>query len=144
MIVQGANLLRVQLAIACTSAGICFALMVPLVPSLGISGAGISLLIAEFVALIGYVYSASLVLQSTGLKWPWQSFNTVVTSTLIVTLGLMISGGFESARWTILSGLMVATCLSSIVYWRTLPDFTRQRAIGVYTTFQFAIFNRFN
>ncbi|WP_259070306.1 lipopolysaccharide biosynthesis protein [Mucilaginibacter sp. X4EP1] len=131
-IMEGNNLLKPQLTLSALSAVIVVGGMYVLVPVLGIRGAGISLLVAEIVATLGYRNVAKTWLKENGLKWPQLSSSTAVNSIWLsaLSIGLMII--FPKLKLIILPVSIIALYWNCLRYWNILPVVAQERARDVF------------
>lgn len=127
-VVIGNNLTKTQLALAGVAAVTVLGLLCLFVPMIGILGAGISLLVAEVVAALGYQFYAERWLKEHQLQWPKQHFYLSVLSVAIAAFAL---GGiilFPSIKWLVLALALVLFGINFWRYWQVLPIVAVQSA----------------
>ncbi len=132
-VVQGNNLLRSQLLISAIAGVTVIAGLLWFVPSMGIRGAGIALIAAEVISLIGYVIVASSWLKTNAMRWPSRLCATVTAS--VVIAGIAIAGIAmypRGAEVIVVFSLTVELCVLAL-YWRQLPQIARSRVAGIVT-----------
>ena len=134
-VVMGNNLIKSQLLLSIVAATIAIGGIVVLVPLIGISGAGVSLLAAEIVASIGYVLVARKWMHQEALLWPGRSFAAAATSiiTAAVSLGSMIF--FPNAKWLILAITLFLFGWTIRRYWLLLPTLVTTRVVNIASSF---------
>jgi O-antigen/teichoic acid export membrane protein len=120
-VVIGNNLTKTQLGLAAVAAVFVFTLLAVLVPTLGILGAGIALLIAEIVAAVGYRIYAKKWLVENQLRWPERPFYIAVRSVLIAAVSLSFLIWFPQFKWLIVSVSLVILLWNLWRYWQVLP-----------------------
>jgi len=128
-VVMGNNLMKPQLLFSVLAAIIVIGGIVILVPWIGISGAGIALLIGELVASIGYTVYAKKWMHDKSLLWPARSFAIAATSVLIaaVSMGSMIL--FPPVKWLIFAVTLILFAWTLRQYWFALPIMVTSRLI---------------
>ena len=127
-VVQGNNLLRIQLVFSVLAGGIAVAGMLILVPLIGIRGAACALLMAEVASAFGYVAAARTWLNSHGMSWPSAAFIRVSASVIVACcaiVGMVLS---PAKKLEIIGITLIIQLILLFSYWRQLPMFARNRA----------------
>ena len=130
-IVQGNNLLRAQLVISALACATVIGGLLVLVPGYSILGAGLALVLAEIVSLIGYVRVASTWLGEQAMRWPWSAFKAVTASvgvSVIVTAAMAVLPAF--AFLVMVLGVLAELLLTTL-YWKQVPTVARARAARI-------------
>jgi O-antigen/teichoic acid export membrane protein len=127
-VVKGNNLLKSQLIICLIAFIILLGIIMILVPSMGLSGAGIALIFAEISAMIGYKIAATKWLKKNALGWPKNAFTTALTSIYIASISLSIIIFIPSLKWIALLISLVLFYFTAWKYWKTLPKFVSIQA----------------
>jgi len=130
-VVHGNNLLRSQLLLSMLASSTLIGGVVLFVPSMGIGGAGVAIVSAEVVALIGYAIIASLWLKSNAMHWPTLAFTTVAASVAIggVALGSIAVYPQEAKLIAVLAMTLNLGMLA--LYWLQLPHMARLRVASI-------------
>jgi len=120
-VVIGNNLTKIQFKIAAVAGIILFAVLIALVPIIGILGAGIALLLAEVAAAVFYEVHAKRWLRANQLTWPKKAFDVSIVSVIIaaVSLGLIIF--FPQIKWPIFAISMILFVWNFWRSWQGLP-----------------------
>jgi O-antigen/teichoic acid export membrane protein len=130
-VVQGNNLLRAQLIISALSGGTVILGLLLMVSKWSILGAGLALLFAEIVSLIGYVRVATEWLRLQSLVWPARGFRVVTASVGVSGFATAAMAQVPTHAFAImLSGVGVEGLLT-IVYWKHIPSVARRRAAQI-------------
>jgi O-antigen/teichoic acid export membrane protein len=125
-VVMGNNLTRPQLILSGISAAIVIGGIVVLVPLIGLPGTGISLILAELIAMIGYVQIAKNWLRTRDLTWPSRPFMKAMTSVGIAAPTMIGISLYPSLTW-ILCLVGLAFCAwNFFTYWSLLPSVVKQ------------------
>lgn len=130
-VVIGNNLTKTQLALTALAAIIVFAILILLVPVLGIVGAGAALLLAEISAAVGYETYAKRWLKQNGLQWPVRAFHIAVAALVIAAVSL---GGLILApqyKWILLPVSLFFFAWNVVRYWKILPQIAKQNAKNI-------------
>jgi O-antigen/teichoic acid export membrane protein len=130
-VVQGNNILFRQLLISLKTGITVVACLPILVSSLGIRGAGIALLVAEALSLVGYTLVASSWMKSNAMRWPTRTFTTAALAVTIagIVVGAMIM--YPQAAQSIAFIGMSADIGLLVLYWLQLPRMARGRAYEI-------------
>ena len=130
-VVQGNNLLRAQLVIAAL-AGACVILgLLLLVPTFSILGAGMALMLAEVVSLIGYTWVAAGWLESQSMRWPFAAFKTVTAAVGVAIVATAAMAKLPQYAFVLMLAAMVMGLFLTILYWRQVPTVARARAAQI-------------
>lgn len=130
-VVKGNNILKAQLGLSALAAVIVVGGIFVFVPMLGILGGGISLLLAEVAAMLGYKIMAQRWLQANGLAWPRHHFFIALTSVVIATASLGVMVWLPGAKWLIVSGALLLLYANLWRYWQALPLLATQHALRI-------------
>jgi O-antigen/teichoic acid export membrane protein len=129
-ICTGNNLVKVQLRIAAAAALVLFSTLPISVHYMGLRGAGLSLLIAETVALAGYVWQAARWLNSTGLRWPRRSFRVGANASVSAVVGMMLIALIPQLSVPLCSAFILVSMWMLLISWRSLPDSIKHNVLG--------------
>ena len=77
-VIQGNNIVRIQLYISIIIALITLIGLFKLVPVYGIRGAAATLLLAELINIVSYLIIALRWLRENHMHWPWRAFLTYI------------------------------------------------------------------
>ncbi|MDH4091110.1 MAG: hypothetical protein OEV74_11075 [Cyclobacteriaceae bacterium] len=127
-VVIGNNMLKPQLGLSGLAAIIVIVGIFALVPSFGILGAGISLLVSEVAISVGYLIFAKEWLRNNSLFWPRKAFGLAVSSVFIASTSLGSLIWFPWLKWLILPVSMLLIAWNVLRYWRILPAFATEHA----------------
>lgn len=131
-IAQGYNLIWSQLVVSAISMLVLFPLLFALVPKFGLKGAGVSLLLAEIVAAVGYSWVARRWVAGLGLAWPAKAEYAATFAVAVTFLGLFAMVVFcHTSSLCLLVSLGLSTC-ATLYYWRTLPAGVADRLLGIF------------
>ena len=134
-IIQGNNLLRAQLRISALSGFIALSGLFFFVKIMGISGAGLALLITEIVSAVCYVLVAREWLVNNELQWPASVFRWVLVSLLVtaISMAAMIMWPTFHLAFVTLGFATQVFCV--IKYWRLLSLESRLHASNLILRF---------
>lgn len=121
-IVAGNNLTQVQLVLAIVSAVVVLVAISLLVPLLGISGAGVALLIAEVVVAVGYIRAAKRWLKAKSMNWPKLAFRRALASVALAASALSLIVALPSQKFLILGLSVLLLGWNAWRFWLTLPS----------------------
>lgn len=127
-VVIGNNLMKAQLILSASSAILVVGGIFVLVPIMGITGAGVALVIAEIAASVGYIVYARRWLATQELLWPVKSFWRAALSVVIAGGAMFLMNAFPGAKWMICGGALILCGWNAFAYWKILPEVVRQRA----------------
>ncbi|MEJ7663172.1 MAG: hypothetical protein WKG07_28360 [Hymenobacter sp.] len=130
-VAKGNNLLRSQLLLALLAAVLVVGGVYLLVPPLGIVGAGITLVLAEVAATIGYQVVAQRWLRQNGLRWPHRHFLLANVAVVIALLALGALVLLPAAKWVILPTALLLLTINLWRYWLALPELATQNALRI-------------
>jgi len=134
-VVKGNNLLKEQVFLSSLSAVIVIGGIIVTVPMIGIVGSGISLLLAELVATVGYKIIAQNWLINNELRWPRKLFNVAAAAVTIAILAMMLIVLYPQFKWYIVSFSFICLSINTILYWKVMPDFATQQATRILNKF---------
>ena len=121
-IVVGNNMLKTQLLFSIITAVIVIGGILLLMPFIGIIGAGIALLCAEVVGVIGFRLAAEKWLKENELQWPRQAFSIGINAVLIAGVAMAGMIAFPVAKWFILAAALACFAWNLYRYLQVLPD----------------------
>ena len=124
-IVQGNNLLRVQVWITSLAAAVALGGILLLVPSLNLLGAGVALLAAEVVAAGGYVVVAATWMRSRGMRWPRAAASSVAASVGVSSIAMVLVAALPAAAVWVAGFGLLAQIATACLYWKELPELAR-------------------
>ncbi|RZK43443.1 MAG: hypothetical protein EOO61_04985 [Hymenobacter sp.] len=130
-VVKGNNLLRAQLLLSALAALLVVSGIAVLVPTQGLRGAGLALLLAEVAALLGYQRVARRWLNQNGLRWPGHHYRAALLSIGLVAVGMTLLIAWPSAKWLVLPGALCLLIANVWYYWRLLPELATNQAYQV-------------
>jgi O-antigen/teichoic acid export membrane protein len=130
-VVQGNNLLRAQLVISALAGVTVILGLLALVPILSILGAGIALMLAEVVSLVGYVWVASQWLRQQAMHWPVASFRTVTASVGVSVIATAAMAELPAQVVAIMAAAAAALLVLTVRYWKQVPTVARSRAAQI-------------
>jgi O-antigen/teichoic acid export membrane protein len=130
-VAQGNNLLRAQLVISALAGATVIGGLFLLVPAFSILGAGIALLLAEIVSLVGYVWVASEWLSTQSMHWPSPAFRTVTTSVGVSVLATAVMAILPGFAYIVMALAGLVELLLVVLYWKQVPTIARSRAAHV-------------
>jgi O-antigen/teichoic acid export membrane protein len=122
-IVQGQNLLKVQMVLSSFTAIIMVGGLIVLVPSIGLTAAAMVLLLAELANLVGFVVAAHRWMKANRLQWPHRTFGL---SGIAVAIGCAALAGIAffpgNAVWVTVGGATVGLAAVVLGFARSLPE----------------------
>lgn len=125
-VVRGNNLLTPQLTISAGCAALVLLGISLLVPWIGISGAGISLLLAELMANIAYGKIAKKWLYQNGLVWPKQAAALTTAAIGIAAVAMTTMILFPPYKWVLLIASLIACYWNIRRFLMTMPQRAKQ------------------
>jgi hypothetical protein len=130
-VVQGNNLLRAQLTVSALAGGTVILGLFVMVPCLSILGAGLALILAEIVSLVGYVRVASKWLGTQSMCWPSPAFKTVAASVGVSVIATAAMATLTASAVFIMVCAVMVELLLAVVYWKQVPTVARTRAAQI-------------
>jgi O-antigen/teichoic acid export membrane protein len=130
-VVQGNNLLRAQLVISALAGGTAILGLLAMVPAFSILGAGIALLLAEIVSVVGYVGVASKWLGTQSMRWPSPAFRTVTASVGVSGIATAAMAILPAYAGLIMAAGALIESLLAVVYWKQVPAVARSRVAQI-------------
>ena len=134
-VVKGNNILLPQIVIEALAAIIVVSCIFFLVPTLGLVGAGIALLIAEIMSLLGYQFYANSWLSNNRLKWPQMQYKYTIISVLISSIALFLIVTSMVNNLIIIFVSIMAFTLLLYLYWKSLPLLVKSRIYKIRNSF---------
>ncbi len=130
-VLQGNNLLRLQLVISVIVSIVAITGIFLLTPALGISGAAASLLLAELVGTVLSVWFAWRWLDDNGITFPWRLFGVAVGSITVAAAAI-----FAIVRWpqimpAVIGAALIANCAIAVAFFRQLPPVAVNKMRGL-------------
>ena len=127
-IIQGKNHLHSQVILSLLLSIIVVGGIFIFIPVFGITGAAVTLLIAEIISLFGSVLCASWSLKENGLIWPWKPFLINLLSVLItgIILVIMINSNKSTLLLILIIGILAQLFLS-FMYIKNLPIIAKDK-----------------
>jgi len=126
-ILQGNNLLKVQLFISISNSLIAVVGIVLLTKPLGVSGAATGLLVAELVATLLSAWFAKRWLDRNDIRYPFALFYIAVVSILIAAVSILCMVVWPQYTLPIVGLSMALNCVIAVAYFRTLPALAVQK-----------------
>jgi O-antigen/teichoic acid export membrane protein len=120
-ILQGNNLLKVQLYISIGNSVIAVAGVLIFSGLFGVSGAATALLIAELGATILSAYFAKRWLDRNDIEFPWALLRVALASIALAAVCILSMVAFQAQITVILAIALIANCFVAFVYYRRLP-----------------------
>jgi O-antigen/teichoic acid export membrane protein len=130
-VVRGNNLLKSQVFISGIAGTITILGMFILVPFLGISGAGLALLLAEISANIYYTSIAKKWLEKNDMKWPVKISSITITSVGIAFLGISLLIVIPGHKSIISISSLVLLTANICRFWMSLPTLATDRVKNI-------------
>ena len=125
-ICNGNNLVKLQMYISVVAFALLFASLPITIPLLGLSGAALSLLLAELISGVCYVWFSSDWLREAGLTWPTRMFKLAGFSlfgTLACCTAIVL---WPDATWLITLMFLVCMIIMGLRFWMVLPTESQQ------------------
>lgn len=130
-IIRGNNITKTQFVSAIAAGVITVGGMFVFVKPMGLRGAAVALLVAEFVSTVIFVEAAKKWLTSNDLTWPRRSFGWVVAATL-ATAGIFAVLVVWKGHVIVVGLLGLAVQgITALGYWSSLPLVVREHAQNV-------------
>ncbi len=130
-VLQGNNLLKIQLHISIANSIVAVAGIMLFSRILGMAGAATSLLLAELLATILTTVYARRWLEQNGISFPRTLFHVTLSSIGVSALSILLMIGFPQTRTLELILSIVANIFIAIAYVRALPDLALNRVRGM-------------
>lgn len=125
-ICNGNNLVKLQMYISVVAFAVLFASLPVTIPLLGLSGAALSLVLAEVISGVCYVWFALNWLRGAGLTWPTRMFKLAGFSlfcTLACCTAIVL---WPSATWLVTLMFLVNLIIMGLRFWSVLPAESQQ------------------
>jgi O-antigen/teichoic acid export membrane protein len=131
-VLQGNNLLKVQLWISILVSAIAVGGIVILTPTFGVSGAATALLLAELAGTVFSIRFAWLWLNENNIGFPWRLFVVTSCSSLLATVAIFAMIYLPKAILPI-AGFSLALCsVAALLFIRQLPPVAVRRMRSVF------------
>jgi hypothetical protein len=125
-ICNGNNLVKLQMYISIVAFAVLFASLPITIQLLGLSGAALSLVLAEVISGACYVWFALNWLRGAGLTWPNRMFNLAGLS-LFVTLACCTAiVKWPSATWLVSLMFLINLIIMGLRFWKVLTEESQQ------------------
>jgi len=120
-VIQGNNLLRIQLSISVANGTVALAGTLLLSAIFGIIGAATTLLLAELLATsLTTLYSLQW-LKSNGVDFPWGLFKVTLTSVAVAALAIQMMVGWPERTFIVMIASLIVNVFIVVAYFRELP-----------------------
>jgi O-antigen/teichoic acid export membrane protein len=130
-ILQGNNLLKVQLYISIGNSIIAVAGILIFSGAFGVSGAATALLVAELVATMLSAYFAKRWLDRNDIRFPWELLYIALTSIAVAAVAILLMVAFQKEITLILGIALLIDCLIAVLYFRQLPPLAVAKVRGL-------------
>jgi hypothetical protein len=125
-ICNGNNLVKLQMYISIVAFVVLFASLPITIQLLGLSGAALSLVLAEVISGVCYVWLALNWLRGAGLTWPTRMFKLAgfsLFSTLTCCAAIVL---WPSATWLVSLIFLINLIIMGLRFWSVLPASSQQ------------------
>ncbi len=120
-VVQGHNLLKSQVWISILATGTAIVGIFTLMPLIGITGAGVALLLSEILAAINYIRVARKWFYQNGMLWPQQAFFVSAMSVVLAGSAMTAIAIWPSLGYVTVSFSAILIVILIAIFWRVLP-----------------------
>jgi O-antigen/teichoic acid export membrane protein len=131
-ILQGNNLLKVQLYISIGNSIIAVAGILMFTGIFGVSGAATALLVAELAATALSAFFAKRWLDRNNIRFPWELLYVALTSIAVAAVAILSMVVFQKEITLILTISLVANFFIAVVYYRRLPPLAVAKVRGIF------------
>jgi O-antigen/teichoic acid export membrane protein len=131
-ILQGNNLLKVQLFISIGNSLIAVVGILLLSNAFGVSGAATALLVAELVATLLSAWFAKRWLDANQIRFPWALFYLAITSIIVAALAILSMVALPQYIELIVGASMVVNGVIATVYFFQLPALAVDKMRGIF------------
>ena len=131
-VLQGNNLLRVQLLMSIAVSVVAVGGILLFTAPFGVVGAAASLLLAELLGTVIAVWYARQWLESSGIGFPWALFNVAVASIVVASGTITLMVYLPQAALSIFIVSMVCNAVLGIAFGRRLPPLALQKMRGIF------------
>ncbi|WP_375444586.1 lipopolysaccharide biosynthesis protein [uncultured Fibrella sp.] len=134
-VLKGNNLLKKQLILSLCASATLLGMLVALLPTLNLFGAGLALLAAESMSAFIAISIASKWLNQHQLHWPRRKSQLVIISLLITAVGLITMSSWTEYEWQIMLGTLLFLAVNTFNYWKAMANETThaiQQTMGRY------------
>jgi O-antigen/teichoic acid export membrane protein len=130
-ILQGNNLLKVQLYISVGNTIIAVTGILLFTRGFGVSGAAAALLVAELVATVLSAFFAKRWLDANGIAFPWGLLRVALTSIAVAALSILCMVFFVRSANLIVAVSLVVNFVITLAYYRELPALATAKVRGM-------------
>jgi O-antigen/teichoic acid export membrane protein len=131
-VLQGNNLLRVQLLMSIAVSVVAVGGILLFTAAFGVVGAAASLLLAELLGTVIAVWYARRWLESSGIGFPWALFNVAVASIVLASVTIALMAYLPHSALSIFIVSMVCNAVLGIAFGRRLPPLALQKMRGIF------------
>jgi len=131
-VLQGNNLLRIQLVMAITVSVVAVGGILLFTAPYGVVGAAFSLLLAELLGTIISVWCALKWLDGSGIGFPWPLFRVALISIGVATVTIATMVLSPKAAVAAFATSMVASVAVCVAFIRRLPPLAVQKMRGIF------------
>lgn len=121
-VLQGNNLLRVQLAMSIAVSLVAVGGILLFTARFGVMGAASSLLAAELLGTVLAVWFAWKWLHKSGIGFPWPLFRVSVASIMLACLTIAAMTRFPGMNWAVVGGSMIGNVVLGMIFFSRLPS----------------------
>jgi O-antigen/teichoic acid export membrane protein len=131
-ILQGNNLLKVQLYISIGNSIIAVAGILLFTGIFGVSGAATALLVAELAATALSAFFAKRWLDRNHIRFPWELLYVALTSIAVAAISILSMVAFQTKITVILAVSLAVNCFIAVAYYRKLPPLAIAKVRGMF------------
>jgi len=135
-ILQGNNLLKVQLFISIGNSLIAVVGILLLSNAFGVSGAATALLVAELVATLLSAWFAKRWLDANHIRFPWTLFCLAISSIIAAAAAILSMVAMPGHLEEIVGVAMVVDFVIAAAYLRQLPELALDKMRGIFRRFR--------
>jgi O-antigen/teichoic acid export membrane protein len=130
-VLQGNNLLRVQLLMSIAVSVVAVGGILIFTAPFGVVGAAASLLLAELLGTVIAVWSARQWLERSGIGFPWSLFTVALASIVLASVTIALMAYLPGATLPIFAASIVVNAVLAIAFTRRLPPLALQKMRGL-------------
>jgi O-antigen/teichoic acid export membrane protein len=131
-VLQGNNLLRVQLLMSIAVSVVAVGGILIFTAPFGVVGAAASLLLAELLGTVIAVWYARQWLERSGIGFPWAMFSVAVASIVLASVTIALMAYLPRATLPIFAVSIVVNAVLGIAFARRLPPLALQKMRGIF------------